>query len=331
MNIHFHRAVPASYFGMVLGLVGLGSAWRAATALWGFPAAIGESVMAIGVLVWATVTIAYLGKWLFAREDALDEAQHAIQCCFIGLFPASTSLMGLVLAPYAHQVAVTVWVVGAGGQMAFGVFRSGGMWRGGRDINATTPVLFLPTVAGNLISAIVAGVLGFPSWGMLFFGIGFFNWIVMESVILMRLWMGPPLPVPLRPTLGIQLAPPVVATVAWLANTHGLPDLFVQAMWGYGLFQLLMLARLLPWVAKQPFAPSYWAFSFGVTAIATGALQMTLRGSQGAIPQLAPAIFILANGTIAVLVIGTVIRLLQGRLLPPPAATTPLAGTATSH
>jgi len=325
------RTIPAAHFGMVLGMVAFGSAWRAGAALWGLPDMVSEVIMVAGALIWGTITIAYLGKWWFARADALDEVHDAIQCCFIGLLPASTSLMGIVLAPHAHRIAVAALTIGAAGQLVFGVFHSGGMWRGGRDIAMNTPVLFLPTVAGNLISAIVAGVLGFSSWGLLFFGIGFFNWVVMESVILMRLWMGPPLADPLRPTLGIQLAPPAVATVAWLASTHGLPDSFVQTMWGYGLFQLLMLARLMPWVVHQPFAPSYWAFSFGVTAIAIGAMQMTLRGVQGAIPLLAPAVFILANVVMAVLVIGTLIRLLQGRLLPPHAAAPTLASTATPH
>lgn len=314
------RTIPAAYFGMVLGLVGLGSAWRVATTLWGLPAVIGESIMVFGAVVWAMLTVGYIAKWWLARQEALDEAHHAIQCCFIGLLPASTSLMGVVLAPHAHRVAVAALVIGAVGQLAFGVFRSGGMWRGGRELTTVTPVLFLPTVAGNLISAIAAGSLGFSSWGVLFFGIGFFNWIVMESVILFRLWTAPGLPDALRPTLGIQMAPPVVATVAYLANTHGLPDFFAQAMWGYGFFQLLMLLRLMPWVAKQPFAPSYWAFSFGITAIATGALLMTLRGAQGAIPSLTPGIFILANVVVAALVIGTLVRLVQGKIFPTPVA-----------
>ena len=318
--MHIHRSMPASFFGIILGLVGLGSSWRSAARLWGLATIVGEAIMLIAAAVWAVLVVAYISKWLLAREEALAEARHAVLCCFIGLVPASTSLMGIVLAPYAHRAAVIAWIVGAAGQLAFGVYRSGGMWRGGRELATVTPVMFLPTVAGNLISAIVAGVLGFPSWGLLFFGVGFFNWIVMESVILLRLWTAEPIAEPLRPVLGIQLAPAVVAALAYLANTHGAPDLIVQAMWGYGLFQLLMLARLLPWIARQPFGASYWAFSFGVTALSTTALQMTLRGAQGAIPMLAPAVFVLANLVLAVLAAGTVVRLLQGRLLPPPSA-----------
>ncbi|WP_254213722.1 hypothetical protein [Burkholderia multivorans] len=46
-------AIPASHFGMVLGLAGLGQAWRAATQLWMLPAIVGETILAASVLVWA--------------------------------------------------------------------------------------------------------------------------------------------------------------------------------------------------------------------------------------------------------------------------------------
>ena len=35
--------VPASFFGMILGLVGLGNCWRVAAKIWHLPAWIGEA------------------------------------------------------------------------------------------------------------------------------------------------------------------------------------------------------------------------------------------------------------------------------------------------
>jgi len=316
--MHFKSAIPASFFGMVLGIVGLGSGWRAATALWGVPAAIGESIMIAGAAVWTILAIAYGLKWLLHREEALAELRHPIQCCFISLVPATTTLMGLVLAPHHRGGALGLWLTGTLCQVAFAAYRSGGLWRGGMDLEAVTPIVFLPSVAANLISSIVAGVLGLQSWGLLFFGMGFFSWVVIESAIVVRLWTAPPLLPPLRPALGIHMAPPVVATVAYLANTSGPPDAFVQAMWGYGLLQLIMLARLLPWVGEQAFSASYWGYSFGVTAISTGALQIAAREGGGAIANLASVVFVLSNVAIAVLVVGTLTRLFQRRLVPPP-------------
>jgi tellurite resistance protein len=322
------RPIPASFFGMVLGLVGLGGNWRTASKLWGFPPAIGEAIMAVAFVVCATLTLAYLYKWVAHRQVAVEEARHPVQCCFIGLAPASGALMAIVLAPHSHELAVVALVTGGLGQVVFQLWRFGEMLQGDRDISTTTPVIYLPSVAGNLIIAAAAGVVGLPSWGILFFGIGVFSWLALESVIVNRLLNHAPLPPPLRPTLGIQLAPPAVAAVAWLANTQGAPELLVQASWGHGLIQLLLMIRLLPWIAKQPFASSYWAFSFGITALSGSALTMTLRGLTGAIADLAPLLFVFTNAVMAILVVGTIVRVAQNKLLPPavPAATQPGEG-----
>ncbi|MET0937529.1 MAG: dicarboxylate transporter/tellurite-resistance protein TehA, partial [Luteibacter sp.] len=248
---------------------------------------------------------------------------HPVQCCFVGLVPSSGALMGIVLAPHSHVLAVVALFSGGVAQVVFQLWRFGGMLQGDRDISTTTPVIYLPSVAGNLIIAASAGVLGYPSWGILFFGIGVFSWLALESVIINRLLNHTPLPPPLRPTLGIQLAPPAVAAVAWLANTQGLPELMVQAAWGYALIQLLLMIRLFPWIAKQPFASSYWAFSFGITALSGSALTITLRGLTGAIAELAPVLFVFTNVVMAVLIVGTIVRIAQNKLLPPATAPTP--------
>ena len=194
-----------------------------------------------------------------------------------------------------------------------------GLWQGGRSHDATTPVLYLPTVAGAFVTAIAASALGFPDWGQLVFGAGLFSWLAIESVLVQRLYTLPALPEALRPTLGIQLAPPVVAVLAFLSITTGLPALAAHALLGYGLLQALVLLRLLPWIMRQPFAPSYWSFSFGATALSTAALRMTERGDTGAVALLALPLFAAVNIVIAILILGTVRLAVLGRLLPRPA------------
>ena len=45
---------------MVLGLSGLGQAWRVAAQLWGLPAIVGESVLSLAGLVWMALLLSYL-------------------------------------------------------------------------------------------------------------------------------------------------------------------------------------------------------------------------------------------------------------------------------
>ncbi len=313
-------AVPASFFGIVLGLVGLGDCWRAASKAWGLPHTMDELVMDCAFAVWLLLLVLYLGKWLWAREEALAELRHPVQSCFVGLVGVATLLAAVAIAPHAKSLALVLFVVGALLQAGYGLMFVGWQWQGEREPGAATPALYLPTVAGNFVTSFVAGYFGYVDMGTLFFGAGLLCWLALESLLLHRLaYLA--MPPPLRPTLGIMLAPPVVGCVAYLFLTGGVagskPDLFAQLLLGYGMLQLLLLARLLPWILKQTFGASYWAFSFGVTALAFDAIVFVVRGQTGFIEWLSIGLFGLANAVIAVLVAGTLWRLLTGKLLPP--------------
>ena len=316
--------VPASFFGIVLGLVGLGNCWRTAGRLWDTPYWAGELIMLIAACVWALLLLAYMGKWIWARSQALAEFHHPVQCCFIGLVPVSTMLIALAIAPYSSEAARVLFAVGAIGQLAFGIHRTGTLWTGGRDPADTTAIAYLPTVAGSFVTAIVAGALGSASLGALFFGAGMFSWFALESVVLRRLMEVAPEPPTLRPTMGIHFAPPVVACVAYLSITTETPNLFAQALFGYGVFQGLVLVRLIPWLRAQPFAPSYWAYTFATAAGALAGLRFLERGLRGPIEWIAPSLFVIANVLIGTIFVRSLWLLLRGRLLP---VTSPVVAT----
>ncbi|KAA0074141.1 dicarboxylate transporter/tellurite-resistance protein TehA [Tardiphaga sp. P9-11] len=315
--------IPASFFGIVLGLAGLGGCWRVASRLWSLPAAVGEGIVAIAVIVWALLSALYVGKWVWGRKAALTEFDHPIQCCFIGLMPVSTMLVGIAILPYSYVGAAIIGAVGAVGQIAFAVYRTGLLWTGGRAQTTTTPILYLPTVAGNLVTANLASALGIGDLAAMFFGAGVLAWLALESVLMHRLYTQEPMAMPLRPTLGIQLAPPVVACSAYLSLTTGAPDLVAKGLLGYGILLALILIRLLPWIMEGAFSPGYWAFTFGMTALSYDAMRMAERGAGGGFEILAIVLFVLVNLGIAAIAIATLRLLFERRLLPPPAAAVP--------
>src|SRR6266403_641172 len=180
--------VPASFFGIVLGLAGLANAWRAAHEVWKAPALVGEVLMVLAAIVWALLLFLFILKWILAREHALGEAHHLVQCCFIGLAGVATMLIALGALPYSRPAAQILFGIGAAFTLAFALWRTGLLWQGERDHTATTPVLYLPTVAGGFVMAIVASALGYPDWGQLVFGAALFSWLAIESVLLHRLF-----------------------------------------------------------------------------------------------------------------------------------------------
>lgn len=194
---------PAAYFGIVLGLSGFGGAWRAAALAWHLPALVGEAVYATAGTVWALLVVLYALKAILAPDKLTAEAVHPVQCCFIGLAGVATMLVAGGLAPHAPGAAAVLFGLGFLFTIGFAVWRTGGLWQGGRDPGMTTAVLYLPTVAGSFVTAAGAATLGYPDWGELAFGAGLFSWLAMESVLLHRLLTGPEMPAALRPSLGI--------------------------------------------------------------------------------------------------------------------------------
>ncbi len=293
--------VPASFFSMILGLAGLGNAWRAAHDTWGLPAVVGEAILGLATVIWVILLLLYLGKWLWARQSAIDELHHPIDCSFVGLIGVATLLIAMAAVPYDRLAAWILFDAGASFSLIYAVWQTGALWKNDRDHSSTTAVLYLPTVAGSFVTGTAAAMLGYPDWGQLAFGAGMFSWLAIESVLLHRLYTVDRMPMAQRPSLGIQFAPPAVGAVTYVTATTGMPDAFASALVGYALLQALVVLRLFPWIRQQPFAPSYWAFTFGAASLAIAMIRMIARGSHGAIALLAPYVFVIAN-----LIVGSV-------------------------
>lgn len=313
--------VPASFFSMVLGLAGLGGSWRAGQNVWQFSPMIGELLMLLATIVWSLLLLLYLLKSVVAPQAVLDEAAHPVQCCFIGLIGVATMLIAGAIAPYSKSLSLSIFLSGGGFTLLFAIWRAGDLWRGNRELATTTPVLYLPTVAGSFVAGTVAARLGFQDWGQFMFGMGLFSWLAIESVLLNRMLNSPSMTSKLRPTLGIQLAPPAVGAVTLINVIPEVPVIFIHMMIGYGVLQCLLMLRLLPWILEEEFSASYWSFTFGATAIATASIQLLSQGDHGAVTLLAPFLFLFANVVVGAAAIGTVWRLIQGRLLAMPPRT----------
>lgn len=307
--------LPASFFGMVLGLSGLGQAWRLAHRLWGTAAVIGEALLLLAGIVWLSLLLAYLLQAWRKPGVVVAEFRHPVQGSTPALLAVSTLLMVMAVQPYSHTFAWGLALAGMGWHLLFALWHTGSLWQGGREAGSTLPAIYLPTVAGNFTSAAALGALGHADWGWLFLGAGMFSWFALESLIFQRLWQAPPVPAPQRPLIGIQFAPPLVCAMAWLMLEPTGHDHWLLMLWGYGLFQLLLGIRLWRWLGEQPFAPSYWAYTFGIASATVVGLKLALAGIAAA-TMLALPVFIGANLFIGYLTLRTGGLLISGRLLP---------------
>jgi tellurite resistance protein len=308
--------MPVAFFGIAVGSLALVNAWRLAAKLWPVPGALVDGFTFAALATWLVILLTYAHKWLRHRAAAQAEMQHPVQSSFAALGPVSSMLAALVLANYDRPVALALFGVAVVAQLTLGVFLHGRLWQGGRPPELVTPAIYLPTVAPSFVAATGFATFGWPQVGMWFFGAGMLSWIALESLILHRAAVHEALPDVLRPSLGIQIAPPVVGGIAWMSLTGGAPDAFAMILLGYGLYQALLMARLVPWIRSQPVSVSWWGFSFGVAALPGMALRMVERGATGPLEWLAPALFVMANVVIGYFILRTLILLVQGRLLP---------------
>ena len=307
--------LPVSFLGMVLGLAGVGQAWRLAHRLWGTPAVIGEALLLLAAAVWASLLIAYLLQTVRKPAVAIAEFRHPVQGSTAALIAVSTLLMVLAVVPYSVPVAWALAFAGIAWHLVFSLWHTGQLWQGGHKAADTLPAIYLPTVAGNFTSAAALGALGHADWGWLFLGAGVFSWFALESLIFQRLWQAPPVPAPQRPLVGIEFAPPVVCAMAWLMLDPVGHDHWLLMLWGYGLFQLMLGLRLWRWLGDQPFAPSYWAYTFGVASATVVGLKLALDGIPVASVLVLP-VFVGANLFIGYLAIRTAVLLVRLRMLP---------------
>lgn len=305
-------SVPVNYFAVALGTGALGAAWRTGASKGMAPGWVGESILAFNAVVWLILVATLVHAVVKYRAWVRGFWEHPARTCFFSLIPATTAQVGAALYPYAEVPALTLVVLGAVGQLYFASHRIAGTWRGGHAPEATSPVLYLPTVATNFATATAMGFVGWHDMAMLFFGAGLISWFSIEAAILSRLRTLTPLPQGERGIIGIQMAPPFVGGNAYLAANGGTVDWFFLVLTGYGILQLIFLMRLLPWVLEGGFSMSMWGFSFGMGSMVAGGIRLTAVGMLGFV---GPALTVAGTAFLIFLWAGTLYLAVKGRLL----------------
>ncbi|WP_433053469.1 hypothetical protein [Dactylosporangium sp. CS-033363] len=259
-------------FGIAYGVGGLAGCWGYAAMLGIAPVVVSDVLCVLTAVIWLAVLAAYLPQVARRPGGWGAELADPVQGPFVALIPIVGMLVGIGLMRHERTA----------GQWLFGVFAAAtillvglmvGQWvTGGVPIDKLHPGYVLPTVAGGLVGAIGAELAGWTGLARVLFGFGLISWLVIESVLVARLWFRPPLPPPLQPTLAIHVAPPALAGLSYLAITHGRVDAVAFMLAGYTVLAVLIQVRLFGLYRHLHFSSSLWAYAFPYAAVATFAL-----------------------------------------------------------
>jgi tellurite resistance protein len=207
----------------------------------------------------------------------------------------------------ASQVLVTVWVLSRWLNTGDGSKPAISFWTG------ITPALLI-AVVGNVVVPLAGVRMGYPEWAAAQFGVGLFFWLVVLTLIFVRLGQHGMWPERLLPATFITIAPPSVIGLA--ALQLGAPLAVSWMAWGVAMFFLFWSASMLRRLRTTSFSVTFWALSFPLASLTALTLRLS-ESAAGWFGLLAMLMLSLTSLLVAMLVFGTLRGLLNGTLLVP--------------
>jgi tellurite resistance protein len=308
--------------GTSFGVCGLAQAWSTAHAVSAIPRWpadilwIAAACIWLASLFWYTVNVVRGGR-------LRTEVNDPVFAPFISLIVIVPMLLGVALGGHARAAGEVVFVVALVLTVAVGGWFSGQWIIADLQLVQWHPGYLLPTVAGGLIAAGGSAVFGFDTLAMVMFGYGVICWLVLGSIVLLRLFIAPALPVALRPTIAIEMAPPAVAGNAWFLMNGGHLDAVAAGLAGYAVLMALVQLRMIPIYRQVPFGPGWWAYSFSYAAAFTLAVNWLSAGQVPGRTALTAVLLAVLTLVVAALGVRTVQRLASSSYMPSVSGTSP--------
>jgi tellurite resistance protein len=310
--------LPPGLFGIALGVLGLSGAWqRIEPLVGGVAGGIADALRGTGVLLLLLVTLLWAAKTAWHFDVVRSEWRHPVQGALLALFPVTTLLaITLLLPAIPGWRDAALWLALAmlalQGAIAWEVVSK--LATGRLPAKELSPALYLPIVPGGFVGAMALAALGAPGWATLLVGMGFGGWALLEVRILHQLFAGP-LPPELRATLGIEIAPGAVGTLAVASVWPQLPGDLLMIGLGVASGPVFAVLTRWRWWTAVPFSVGFWSFSFPLAALAGAAVEAVRRA--GWPSGMALGAVLVASAVIAFLSVRTLALLLRGRLIPP--------------
>ncbi|MGN7251900.1 TDT family transporter [Arthrobacter sp. SAFR-014] len=264
-----HSGMAAlSRFGIPLGLAGLGGGWSAARSTLGSPMWPEEILFGAAGSLWLVLTAVYVFRGLRRKGTFRADLRHEVAGPFASFIP----LVGILLSSHYGQYLPPwgAWLcVAFIAALAIVAAQLLAHWvTGGVSMQFIHPGYLLPVVAGSFVASIGFSSIHAHDAAMAAFGAGAFFWLVVGTVVTVRLMTGGALPPAATTGLSAYLAAPATANIAWMVSHPGPVGAVQLALTGVLVIMALMQVMLLPEYRKLSFTPMFWVFTFPIGATA---------------------------------------------------------------
>ncbi len=265
---------PISFFAMIMGLCGLGLAWRKFQHVYEIDLGINLILVSLISVVFTFLASIYLYKIFKYRHEVWQELQHPVKLSFFPSISISLILLGTLYLHINHTVSLSLWLVGTGLHLSFTLYVvNTWMHQPHFKIQHMNPAWFIPAV-GNVLVPIAGVPLGFIDTSWFFFSVGMLFWIILMVIVFYRIMFHDPIEARLLPSLFILIAPPAIGFIAYMRLQGDQIDPFARFLYFSGLFITLLHLTQVHRFARLQFALSWWAYSFPTAAVTTATLVM---------------------------------------------------------
>src|SRR3989441_9084600 len=263
-----------------MGLAGLGlSARAAATVFPGVlraPAYFTELWVVLGLAAFILLLAAYLVKLARYPAAVQDEFTNPATLGFCGALPVGMSLVVGGIAPYAPAIADVVWWIAVLLLFLFQIWALIRWLSGGIEL-ARLNAGWLIILVGGIVVPGPGIALGHVEASRFFFGVSASIAPLLTALLLYRAMVAAPLPEALRPSWFILLVPPSLI----YANGVALFAFdFLEILYFFGIVLAIALLVYARNFLRWPFAPSWWAFTFPLDALAYAAARYAQRSEE---------------------------------------------------
>lgn len=260
------RAVPPAIFPPILGLLGLGLAWRRGADAFGLPEGLAELLLGAVCLLALFALASYAAKLAIRPGVVAEDIRILPGRGGLAAGAMTVHATAAVLAPYAPRLALATLVAGLALHLGMILLFLNSLRTGPAEARDVTPVWHLLFV-GPIVAALAALELGVSGLAAALLVPTLPAALAIWGVSLWQLVRRIP-PAPLRPLLAIHLAPASLFAIV----LHGLGQILPAAGFAaLGAVILLALVASLRWIAASGFSALWGAFTFPLAAYA-GAL-----------------------------------------------------------
>jgi tellurite resistance protein len=311
----FWSATPPAIFPPLLGLLGLGLAWRRGLMALNLPGDPAEALLGAVTLLVLFCFVAYATKLVRRPGVLLDEMRTLPGRAGLAAMTDCLMLLAAVALPYGSGLATGVLWVGLGLHAVLTLLLIRYFLTAPAAQRRVTPAWHLSFV-GFVIGALAAVPLGLT---LLAQGI-----LVATTLAALAIWAvsavqfaRETVPAPLRPLLAVHLAPACLFTT--VAAGLGWPLMAA----GFGALAVALAITLLAsvrWITAAGFSPLWGAFTFPLAALASAGFALATVGTGEAGRLLGVAALILATGAVPAIAYRVLQLWAKGQLGPRTAA-----------